>query len=35
LAGLVTTFPDLHLVEQPTYHPTFVIRGLDRLLVEA
>jgi len=29
--GLVERFPKLALVEQPTYHPTFVIRGLTGL----
>ena len=33
LDGLVARFPDLTLVEEPEYHPTFVIRGLRRLLV--
>ena len=31
LRGLVDRFPDLTLVEEPTYHPTFVIRGLTGL----
>ena len=31
LAGLAARFPDLALVEEPTYHPTFVIRGLTAL----
>lgn len=31
LRGLVDRFPDLNLVEEPTYHPTFVIRGLTGL----
>ena len=35
LEGLVTSFPALTLVEEPEYHPTFVIRGLKRLLVSA
>jgi cytochrome P450 len=34
LEGLVARFPNLTLVEEPEYHPTFVIRGLKRLLVE-
>lgn len=34
LAGLVARFPDLQLAEEPTYHPTFVIRGLTRLLLD-
>ncbi len=34
LEGLVARFPNLSLVEEPEYHPTFVIRGLKRLLVE-
>ncbi len=29
--GLVRRFPDLELLEEPTYHPTFVIRGLTGL----
>ena len=29
--GLVARFPTLGLVDEPTYHPTFVIRGLQRL----
>ncbi|HEY5663270.1 MAG TPA: cytochrome P450 [Ilumatobacter sp.] len=33
LEGLVAAFPALALVEEPRYHPTFVIRGLQRLLV--
>ncbi len=33
LAGLVARFPDLALAEEPEYHPTFVIRGLQRLVV--
>jgi cytochrome P450 len=28
VAGIVERFPELTLVEEPTYHPTFVIRGL-------
>lgn len=35
IAGLVDRFPDLELAEQPTYHPTFVIRGLTRLQLSA
>lgn len=35
LAGMVSRFPDLRLVEQPEYHPTFVIRGLTGLSVAA
>lgn len=35
LDGLVAAFPTLTMVEQPEYHPTFVIRGLKRLLVSA
>ncbi|MEM8905240.1 MAG: cytochrome P450 [Actinomycetota bacterium] len=31
VAGFVERFPDLRLVEEPTYHPTFVIRGLTAL----
>jgi cytochrome P450 len=31
VTGLVTRFPDLDLVAEPTYHPTFVIRGLTAL----
>lgn len=31
VTGLVTRFPDLELIEEPTYHPTFVIRGLTAL----
>jgi cytochrome P450 len=34
LAGLVAGFPTLTLAEEPRYHPTFVIRGLTRLLVQ-
>jgi cytochrome P450 len=33
LEGLATRFPQLALVEEPTYHPTFVIRGLTGLHV--
>lgn len=35
MAGLVGRFPDLHLVEDPTYHQTFVIRGLTALAVSS
>ncbi len=31
LEGLVQKFPTLELVAEPTYHPTFVIRGLTEL----
>ncbi len=31
VAGLAARFPDLALAEEPTYHPTFVIRGLTAL----
>ena len=31
LADLVTAFPDIELAADPTYHPTFVIRGLTEL----
>jgi cytochrome P450 len=31
LRGLVERFPDLTLVDEPTYHPSFVIRGLTGL----
>ena len=31
LAGLVARFPSLSLVEEPSHHPTFVIRGLTAL----
>ncbi len=31
LDGLVQRFPDLHLTAEPSYHPTFVIRGLTGL----
>ena len=33
LAGLVDRFPNLEMVEEPTYNPTFVIRGLKALHV--
>ena len=35
LAGMVTRFPHLGLVEEPVYQPTFVIRGLTGLHVAA
>ncbi len=35
LAGMVTRFPHLALVEEPVYQPTFVIRGLTGLHVAA
>ena len=31
LSGLVARCPDLELVDEPRYHPTFVIRGLTGL----
>jgi cytochrome P450 len=31
--GIAARFPDLRLVDEPTYHPTFVIRGLTGLTV--
>ncbi len=31
VAGFTERFPDLHLVEEPSYHSTFVIRGLTEL----
>ena len=31
VAGFVERFPNLHLAAEPTYHPTFVIRGLTAL----
>ena len=31
VAAIARRFPDLELVEEPTYHPTFVIRGLESL----
>ena len=34
LDGLVRRCPDLALAEEPKYHPTFVIRGLESLRVE-
>lgn len=33
LAGLARRFPRVELVEEPDYHPTFVIRGLRSLLL--
>lgn len=33
LEGFSRRFPDLQLVEEPSYHPTFVIRGLRELRV--
>ena len=33
LAGLAMRFPNLRLTAEPTYHPTFVIRGLTALHV--
>jgi|CXWK01.1.fsa_nt_gi cytochrome P450 len=33
LAGIADRFPALHLVEEPHYQPSFVIRGLDALHV--
>jgi cytochrome P450 len=35
IKGLVTRFPHLALVEEPTYQPTFVIRGLSGLKLAA
>lgn len=35
VAGLVDRFPDLELLEEPSYHPTFVIRGLTALRLAA
>ncbi len=35
IAGLVERFPRLALAEEPTYHPTFVIRGLRELRLAA
>ena len=35
LVNLATRFPDLQLVEAPTYHPTFVLRGLRELRLSA
>ena len=32
---LARTMPDLEIVETPTYHPTFVIRGLTALQLRA
>lgn len=34
IEGIVRRFPTLTLAEEPTYHPTFVIRGLESLRVE-
>ncbi|HET9601057.1 MAG TPA: cytochrome P450 [Acidimicrobiales bacterium] len=34
LAGLVGRFPGLRLAAEPTYHPTFVIRGLTALRLD-
>ena len=34
LSQLVARLPGLQLAEEPTYHPTFVIRGLQRLLLQ-
>jgi cytochrome P450 len=31
VAGLAARFPDLQIAAEPTYHPTFVIRGLTEL----
>jgi cytochrome P450 len=35
LAGMAERFPGLSLVEQPTYQPNFVIRGLTGLHLRA
>jgi len=35
VAGLVARFPSLRLVEEPTYEPSFVIRGLTALHLSA
>ncbi len=35
IRGIVDRFPGLELVEQPVYHPTFVIRGLTELRLAA
>lgn len=35
LTGLASRFPGLQLVAEPTYHPTFVIRGLTALHLSA
>lgn len=32
--GIVERFPNLSLVREPEYHPTFVIRGLKELIVQ-
>lgn len=34
VTGLVERFPELDLVEEPSYHPTFVIRGLTSLRLD-
>ena len=34
LAGLVARFPDAQLVEEPSYHQSFVIRGLTGLRLQ-
>ena len=34
LAGLVERCPDLRIAEEPRYHPNFVIRGLEALIVQ-
>ena len=33
LEGLARRFPDLTIADEPRYHPTFVIRGLEQLMV--
>lgn len=35
VTGMVERFPDLQLVEEPNYHQTFVIRGLQELKLRA
>jgi cytochrome P450 len=35
VAGILRRFPGLELVAEPTYHPTFVIRGLTELRLRA
>ena len=35
VTGLVVRFPGLDLIEEPAYHPTFVIRGLTSLRLAA
>lgn len=35
VTGLVDRFPDLELIDEPTYQPTFVIRGLTALRLAA